>query len=651
MSLGTFLSRILGFFRDLLLASAFSKNETDIFFVAFRFPNFFRRLLGEGTFSASITPALTESLEKNQAQTKHRHARESVMPALSGYPTLLESLEKNQAQTKHRHARESGYPTLLESLEKNQAEEAKKLHHSFFSLLFSLSLILTLLGVIFMPWIIRALFENSPYGQIPGKLEKTILVGRIVFSYLFFVSLYSYFMSVAQVFGRFFVPALAPAFFNLSLIFFALLPQKWWPFPSMALAWAVLLGGLLQLIPVWYLMKKLKWSPRFSFQKNPALFKLLKRVFPSMLALSGLSFIGLINVYFAGKLEEGANSYIYYADRLMEFPRSLIAVSLGTALIPELTRQYTNNNREALKKTLNYYLRFLLFLSLPFALLFGLQADFIIQLLFGRGQFDQSSVGQTAEVLKIYTLFLIFSSLARVLSSTFFAINKSGTVVKATGIFVLAHFIFAGFLSSRYGLEGLAGASSLSSLFFFLVLLLFYKGAGSFFNFGDLKIIGNGVLNLFPGLLALALSLQILPQLLYRLHWFLFLHFNSTEGEGYESLDSSSLMESGFYEASKKPSSLLETSFSEASKKSDLTEIGFYEAFKNPPGLLETFDLNYISSYPLYSFLIFGISCGLGSFLYLKISLLLKDEMGQEFLKLLYKFKNLFQNRKTSLKW
>ena len=612
MSLGTFLSRILGFFRDLLLASAFSKNETDIFFVAFRFPNFFRRLLGEGTFSASITPALTESLEKNQAQTKHRHARESVMPALSGYPTLLESLEKNQA------------------------EEAKKLHHSFFSLLFSLSLILTLLGVLFMPWIIRALFENSPYGQIPGKLEKTILVGRIVFSYLFFVSLYSYFMSVAQVFGRFFVPALAPAFFNLSLIFFALLPQKWWPFPSMALAWGVLLGGVLQLIPVWYLMKKLKWSPRLwsprlSFQKNSALFKLLKRVFPSMLALSGLSFIGLINVYFAGKLEEGANSYIYYADRLMEFPRSLIAVSLGTALIPELTRQYTNNNREALKKTLNYYLRFLLFLSLPFALLFGLQADFIIQLLFGRGQFDQSSVGQTAEVLKIYTLLLIFSSLARVLSSTFFAINKSGTVVKATGIFVLAHFIFAGFLSSRYGLEGLAGASSLSALFFFLVLLLFYKGVGSFFNLGDLKMIGNGVLNLFPGLLALALSLQILPQVLYRLHWFLFSHFNSTEGELYESLDSSSLME---------------TTFSEASKKSDLTEIGFYEAFKNPPGLLETFDLNYISSYPLYSFLIFGISCGLGSFLYLKISLLLKDEMGQEFLKLLYKFKNLFQNRK-----
>ena len=532
MSLGTFLSRILGFFRDLLLASLFSKTETDIFFVAFRFPNFFRRLLGEGTFSASITPALTEALEK-----------------------------KNP-------------------------ESAKALYHSFFTLLFSLTLALTLLGVIFMPWIMNSLFGNSPYAEVAGKLEKTILVGRMVFSYLFFVSFYSYFMSVAQVFGRFFVPALAPAFFNLSLIVFAWMPQSWWPFPSMALGWAVIAGGMLQLIPVLYLIKKLNWTPSFSFKKNPDLFKLLKRVFPSMIALSGLSCIGLINVYFAGWLEEGANSYIYYADRLMEFPRSLIAVSLGTALIPELTRQYTNHSIEALKNTVSYYLRFLLFLTLPFALLFFLQAEFIIQLLFGRGQFDQDSVIQTAQVLTIYTLVLIFSSLSRVLSSAFFAVNKNWIIVRATLLFVGFHFASAWILTSNYGLKGLAGASSLSSMLFFFILIFSF-----FYQFGklNLKAIGALIFNVCPGLFALALVLQAAPHIFYQLHFFILKHFTQKE-------------------------------------------IAFYEDFKT---------LNYIADYPLYSFLIFIFSCGLGAFLYLKISLLLKEEMGAELLKLLSKFKKL----------
>ena len=307
MSLGTFLSRILGFFRDLLIASFFSKTETDIFFVAFRFPNFFRRLLGEGAFSASVTPALTEHLEKKGK------------------------------------------------------EETKKLHSALFSFLFCLTVVLTLLGVLFMESIMNLLFEGSAYASIEGKLEKTIISARLVFTYLFFVSLYSYFMSVAQVFGRFFLPALAPAFFNISLIAFAWTPKDWWPFPSLSLSWAVIVGGLLQLLPVLFELIRLDLFPKFYFGKMAELLKIGRRFLPGMIGLAGLSLIGLINVYFAGMLEEGANSYIYYGDRLMEFPRALIAVSIGTALIPDLTKKYTINSLLEMKKNSGILFEFFAF--------------------------------------------------------------------------------------------------------------------------------------------------------------------------------------------------------------------------------------------------------------------------------------------------
>lgn len=536
MSLGTFLSRILGFLRDLFIASFFSKTETDIFFVAFRFPNFFRRLLGEGTFIASVTPALTESLE-------------------------LQNLE-----------------------------ETKKLHHSFFTLLFLVALLLSLLGVIFLPWLMTALFGNSAYASVEGKLEKTIVVGRLVFTYLFFVSLYSYFMSVAQAFGRFFLPAVAPAFFNLSLILFAWTPSSWWSFSPMALAWGVIVGGLLQLLPTLYEMRRLDLLPRFSLEKKKELKQLGKRLLPGMIGLSGLSCIGLINVYFAGSLEEGANSYIYYGDRLMEFPRALLAISIGSALVPEFTKQYSQNNLTQLKETLTYYLRFLLFLTLPFAVLFLIQSDLIVQLLFGRGKFDQESVIKTASILKIYTVVLVFSSLSRVLSSCFFALNKNWFMAVGAGFFVGFHFLFAFFLTPLYGLNGLVTATALSSVFFFLVLtsLLFYL-IGSF----KLRPLLELFFNIAPGLLAFALSLLLIPKLFYKL-----------------------TCSSVFCESS---SQLIPSSLSE---------------FFMP------LELSFISSHIFLSFILFSVSGLIGALLYISLSLFFKEQASYDFLKLIKKLIN-----------
>ena len=456
MSIGTLFSRILGLLRDLCIAAFFSKTETDIFFVAFRFPNFCRRLLGEGTFSASVTPALTETLQKSEGK-----------------------------------------------------KNVKELHSCLFTLLFCVTCFLTLLGIVFMENIMNLFFVDSAYALIDGKLEKTIVVARLVFVYLFFVSLYSYFMSVAQVFGRFFLPALAPAFFNLSLIVFALSPKSWWPFPAFSLACAVIVGGVLQLFPVLYEMYRLKLYPRFVFNfKNPALFKLGKRFLPGMLGLSGLSLIGLINVYFVAWLEEGAPSYIYYGDRLMEFPRALIAVSIGTALIPELTRLYSDKNISVFRNTTLYYLRFLLFLTLPCALIFLILPSPIVELLFGRGEFDSQSVLKTAMVLQLYSAVLIFSSMSRVFSSCFFAINKNWQMVFCTFSFVCFHALCARFLTPAYGLKGLVGATALSSAFHFVLLTgcLFYL-IGKF----SFKEVGSMLLKILPGLMLLGFCLMSYP--------------------------------------------------------------------------------------------------------------------------------------------
>ena len=201
-------------------------------------------------------------------------------------------------------------------------------------------------------------------------------------------------------------------------------------------------------------MYRLGYFPRFIFNfKNPAVLQVGKRFLPGMLGLSGLSLIGFINVYFSTWLEEGAPSYIYYGDRLMEFPRALVAVSIGTALIPELTKLYSLKKISDFKNTISYYLRLLLFLILPCALIFLLLSQPIVELLFGRGEFDKQSVLKTSLVLKLYSVVLIFSSITRIFSSCFFAINKNWHIVICTLVFVCFHALCARFLTPAYGLK------------------------------------------------------------------------------------------------------------------------------------------------------------------------------------------------------
>ena len=452
MSLGTFISRCLGFIRDLSIAAFFTRTQTDIFFVAFRLPNFFRRLLGEGSFSASVTPQLVESL-----------------------------------------------------CEKNGKLKARQLSSALFTLIFLTASLLSLLGVVFMEDLMSLFFKGATYSMVEGKLKLTILAGQLVFSYLFLAALYSYFMSVAHAFGKFFLPALAPALFNLVMIVFAFLPQNWWPFPAFGLGLAVITGGVLQLFLTMIVIYKLGFWPAFSIHliKEKSVLLVLKRFVPVSIGLSGLALIGFLNLYFAGWLQEGAHTYIYYGDRLLEFPRSLIAVSIGTALIPELSQFHVQGDKKNFFKLSSHSMDFLFFLTLPCALVFFFLSEPLISLLFERGQFDKESVSQTALVLKINALVLLFSSAGRVLVSGFFAANKNWRCAFCNLTYVLFHGIAAWFLTGAYGLKGLVSATAISSCFYFFLLLLAFSYFICPLNLQQRVL---NIIKTFPGLLFLTVG-------------------------------------------------------------------------------------------------------------------------------------------------
>ena len=296
MSLGTLISRLLGFVRDLSIAAFFARTQTDVFFAAFRLPNFCRRILGEGAFSASVTPALSKTLH-----------------------------HKGLAK-------------------------ADQISAALFTLFAAGAGALSLAGVIFMEDIMNLFFKGARYDDTEGKLRHTVIAGRLVFSYFFLTALYSYFLSAAHALGKFFLPALAPALFNVILIVFAFLPQTLWPFPAFGLSLAAILGGAAQAAAAFLILKRLRFAPAFSLRRVlsfwPEIVSVLKQFVPASIGLAGLAVIGLMNLYFAGRLQEGAHTYLYYGDRLLELPRSLIAVSLGSALVPELSRFFTQGDRK-----------------------------------------------------------------------------------------------------------------------------------------------------------------------------------------------------------------------------------------------------------------------------------------------------------------
>src|SRR5476651_2104600 len=309
----TLLSRILGFVRDTVVARAFGAGfATDAFFVAFKIPNLLRRLFAEGAFAHAFVPIL--------AEYKNR---------------------RGDADTRLLVDHVSGLLALA-------------------------LLVVTVIGVAAAPLIV---YVSAPgFAASPDKFSLTIDLLRITFPYIFFISLVSLAGGILNTYSRFSVPALTPALLNLTFIAFALWAAPYFDPPVKALAWAVFCGGVLQLAFQVPFLLRLKLLPRFKLDfGDEGVWRVLKQMGPAVFGVSIGQISLLINTIFASFLVTGSVSWLYYADRLMEFPTGLLGVALGTILLPSLTKYYSSDATEQYSRLLDWGLRLTLLLALPAA--------------------------------------------------------------------------------------------------------------------------------------------------------------------------------------------------------------------------------------------------------------------------------------------
>lgn len=372
----TLLSRILGFVRDFVIARTFGAGMlTDAFFVAFRLPNLLRRLFAEGAFSQAFVPLLAE----------YRNQRD--------------------------------------------AEATRQLVDRVATLLFLIVLVVAALGVIGAPLLIYA---TAP-GFVPDaeKFGLTVTLTRIAFPYILFMALVALAAGVLNTWSRFALPAFTPVLLNLSFIGMALFAAPYFDPPVLALAWAVFIGGLLQLAIQLPALHRIGMLPRFDFSPgDPGVRRILKLMGPAVLGVSVAQISLVINTIFASFLVAGSVSWLYFADRLMEFPAGLLGAALGTILLPSLAKAHANADPKEFSALLDWGLRLTFLLTLPAALSLAILGVPLIATLFQYGAFSASDVLQTREALVAYSIGLSGMILVKVLAPGYYARQNIKTPVK-----------------------------------------------------------------------------------------------------------------------------------------------------------------------------------------------------------------------------
>lgn len=390
----TLLSRILGFVRDFVVARAFGAGmATDAFFVAFRLPNLLRRMFAEGAFSQAFVPILAEYKNK-----------------------------------------------------RGEAETHRLVNHVA-SALGLVVLIVSILGAIGAPFIIYATAPG--FSSDGAKFDLTVQLTRITFPYIFFMSLVALAGGVLNTWSRFAIPAFTPVLLNLAFIGMALFAAPYFDPPVLALGWAVFIGGLAQLVLQLRPLARIGMLPRFSLDfSDPGVRRILKLMAPAILGVSVSQISLLINTVFASFLPSGSVSWLYYADRLMEFPAGMLGVALGTILLPSLSKMHADANRSEFSALLDWGLRLTLMLTLPAALGLALLAVPLITTLFYHGAFGAADVYQTRSALMAYSAGLAGLILVKVLAPAFYARQDIRTPVKfgliTLGVTQLMNLVFIG---------------------------------------------------------------------------------------------------------------------------------------------------------------------------------------------------------------
>jgi putative peptidoglycan lipid II flippase len=452
----TMVSRVMGMVRDMVVSRLFGAGlATDAFFAAFQIPNMLRRFFAEGALTSAFVP------------------------------------------------------TFSATLNQRGEEDARELANICFTLLTIVMAAIAVAGILFSPWIVGVMFPG--FKSVPGKFELTVLLNRLMFPYIFFISLVALCMGILNTLRHFFTPAISTVFLNVSMILGALLLRGFFEVPITALAFGVLIGGCVQLL----MQLPVLWRKGFPFRlnfdfNNPEVRRIALLMLPATFGV-GVYYLNItVSAILASLLPQGSVSYLYYAQRLFEFPQGIFTVSVAQAVLPSMSRQAAEGNMDGMKESLAFGLRLTLFITIPATAGLLACSTPIFSLLFMGGEFDYAKAVNSAQALLYYSMGLSFVAMMRVLAPAFYALRDTRTPVWTAFIAFLLNVVFSLVLMKPLLHGGLALATTLSALANMLLLLwLLRRKIGPFG--------GRGILS--SGIKSLAASIPMVVVVYYACQW------------------------------------------------------------------------------------------------------------------------------------
>jgi putative peptidoglycan lipid II flippase len=427
----TIISRLLGYLRDILIAIFLGTSYlADVFFVAFRIPNTFRRLFSEGSFNAAFVPSYSSEIVKGK-------------------------------------------------------NKSNKFANEVFNYLFLILLLLVLLVQVFMPAFVSLIAPG--FIDDNEKMSLAINLTRITIPFLMLVSLASFFSAILNSHNRFAAAAAAPIILNIILIIILLLNKSLDDELVYYLSYGVTIAGLLQLIFLYIFATKYF---KFTFDINLKLTKKVKfffnKLLPSIFS-SGVTQINILIGTIIASFQASAVSYLYYADRIYQINLAIAGIAIGVVLLPQLSKHISKKNKKKIDLIQNKALELSLFLSLPASIALLIASDEIISSLFGYGQFDESSVLNSAKALYYFSLGLPAFAMIKVFSNFFFANHDTKTPFYISLVSVLLNILISVYFFKSIGFIIIPIATTISS-WFNMIALFFSLQKRSLFSFNNIFI-------------------------------------------------------------------------------------------------------------------------------------------------------------------
>ena len=448
----TMISRVLGLVRDRVIAQMFGAGMgADAFLVAFKIPNFLRRLFAEGAFSQAFVPILSEYRSQKSQEETH-----NLINSVAGTLALVLS-------------------------------------------------IITVVGVLAAP-ILISIFAPG-FIDDEEKFDLTVSLLRITFPYILFISLTALAGGVLNTFKHFAGPAFTPVFLNISIIGAAIWLAPHLDQPVTALAWGVFFGGIVQLLFQFPFLMKLKLFPRPSLKRtDEGVRRILRLMGPAIFGVSVSQINLLLDTLIASFLITGSVSWLYFADRLLEFPLGVFGIALGVVILPSLSEKHAQGSKEHFSKMLDWAMRLVLVIALPATIGLALLAAPMLSTLFQYGEFSAHDVALSSKALMAYSFGLLGFTLIKILAPGYYSRQDMKTPVKIGIIAMVSNMVLNVILVFPLAHAGLALATSLSA---FINAGLLYQGLRK-----------QGVYNPEPGWTALLIKVAIAGLIMALVLWF-----------------------------------------------------------------------------------------------------------------------------------